>query len=151
MYNNICPYSFDLWWPFTMHAWSWGKKMSANGWNWRKNWEFKLMLKCEHQCHCACSLEIGTCIINDAGRQAAHKKNQRKYMVFLVEYCQKIFDTNVFKVYINFQHKKNTKLTGTIPLMIQFHFDICQQQKVVKRKTTSAPVLVKSRHNVILH
>jgi hypothetical protein len=32
------------------------------------------MLKCKHQCHCACSSEIGTCIINDAGRQASHKK-----------------------------------------------------------------------------
>ena len=39
------------------------------GWNWRKRWEFKLMLKY----HCACSSEIGTCIINDAWRQAAHK------------------------------------------------------------------------------
>jgi hypothetical protein len=29
------------------------------------------MLKCKHQCHCICSLEIGTCTINDAGRQAA--------------------------------------------------------------------------------
>jgi len=26
--------------------------------------------------HCACSSEIGTCLINDAGRQAAHKKNK---------------------------------------------------------------------------
>jgi hypothetical protein len=24
------------------------------GWNWRKRWEFKLILKCKHQCHCAC-------------------------------------------------------------------------------------------------
>ena len=40
------------------------------GWNWRKRWEFKLMLKC----HCACSPETGTCIINDALKQATHKK-----------------------------------------------------------------------------
>ena len=39
------------------------------------------MLKCKHHCDCPCSLEIGTCIINDAGRQAAHKK-QRKCMLF---------------------------------------------------------------------
>jgi hypothetical protein len=42
------------------------------GSNWRKRWEFKLMLRC----HCACSTEIGTCIINDARRQAAHKNNE---------------------------------------------------------------------------
>ena len=34
----------------------------------------KLHHKCNHECHCACSSEIGTCIINDAGRRAAHKK-----------------------------------------------------------------------------
>jgi len=38
----------------------------------RKRGEFKFMLKC---C-CAFSSEIGTYIINDTGRQAAHK-NQR--------------------------------------------------------------------------
>ena len=37
----------------------------------------QIMLKCKHQCHFACSSEIWTCIINDAGRLAAHKK-QRK-------------------------------------------------------------------------
>jgi hypothetical protein len=37
--------------------------------------------KCKHQCHCACSSEIGTFIINDAGRPAAHKK-QPKYMIW---------------------------------------------------------------------
>ena len=35
------------------------------------------MPKFKHQCHCACSSEIGTCIINDAVRQSAHNK-QRK-------------------------------------------------------------------------
>jgi hypothetical protein len=30
-----------------------------------------------HQCHCACTSEILTYIINNAGRQASHKK--RKY------------------------------------------------------------------------
>jgi hypothetical protein len=41
----------------------------------------KLHHKCKHQCQCTCSSEIGKCIINDARRQVAHKK-QRKYMVF---------------------------------------------------------------------
>jgi hypothetical protein len=50
------------------------------GWNWRKCWWFKLMRKCNHQCHCACSSEIGTCIINDAGRQAVHKKTTKIYV-----------------------------------------------------------------------
>ena len=87
------------------------------GWNWRKSREFKLMLKC----HCACSLEIGTCIINAAGRQAAHKK-PNKNTRFLVESRQKTFYTHVLKVYINSQRKKKkifkkiTKLTGTISL-----------------------------------
>jgi hypothetical protein len=31
----------------------------------------------------ACISEIGTCMINDAGRQAAHKK-QRKYMFYIL-------------------------------------------------------------------
>ena len=48
------------------------------------------MLKCKHQCHCICSLEIGTCTINDAGRQAAHKK-LRKYNFFL----QGVLDTTL--------------------------------------------------------
>jgi hypothetical protein len=70
------------------------------GVNWRKSWEFKLILKCKHQCHCTCSSEIGTCLINNAGRQAAHKKNERKYM----------FYTHVLKVYrsiLTFNAKKN--------------------------------------------
>jgi hypothetical protein len=36
----------------------------------------KLRNKCKHQCHCACSSDIGTCIINDAGRRAAQKNNE---------------------------------------------------------------------------
>jgi hypothetical protein len=39
-----------------------------------------LMLKCNHQCYCACTVSLE---INDAGRQAAHKK-QRKYMFFFL-------------------------------------------------------------------
>ena len=87
------------------------------GWNWRKSREFKLMLKC----HCACSLEIGTCIINAAGRQAAHKK-PNKNTRFLVESRQKTFYTHVLKANINFQRKekyfkKITKLNDIIPFL----------------------------------
>ena len=39
------------------------------------------MLKCKHQCHCTCSSQIWTCIINDAWRPAPHRK-QRKYTGF---------------------------------------------------------------------
>ena len=61
--------------------------------------------KCKHQCHCACSSEIGTFIINDAGRQATHKKTTKIHV--LVESRQTTFYTHVLKVYINFQRKKN--------------------------------------------
>ena len=57
-------------------------------------------------------MEIGTCLINEAGRQAAHKNNENACF-FLVETT---FHAHIFKVYINFQHKKLIKLTGTIPL-----------------------------------
>jgi hypothetical protein len=33
--------------------------------------------KCKHQCHWTCSLEIGTYIFNDAGRQTAYKKTTK--------------------------------------------------------------------------
>ena len=37
----------------------------------------QVMLKCKHQNHCACSLEIGKCVIYDAVIQAAaHKSNE---------------------------------------------------------------------------
>ena len=52
------------------------------------------MLKRKHQCHSVCSLEIGTCIINEA----AHKK-ERKYTFYV----------HILKVDINFQRKKKTK------------------------------------------
>jgi hypothetical protein len=55
-------------------------------------WEFKLILKYKHQCHCACSSEIGTCIINDAGRQAAHTKKQRKYTLYTCYEGISLFD-----------------------------------------------------------
>ena len=75
------------------------------GWNWSKCLEFKLVLKCRHQYHCRCSPETGTCIINDAGRQAAHKKTT-KIHIFLVKSLQTTFYTHVLKLYINFQSKK---------------------------------------------
>ena len=71
-----------------------------HGWNWRKHWKLKLMLKCTHQCHWTCSSEIWTCKINDA-----HRK-QRKPTFFWVESCQTTFCTHVLKIYINFQRKK---------------------------------------------
>ena len=42
----------------------------------------KLRFKCKHQCHCACSSDIRTCIINDAGRPAAHKKTRKIHVVW---------------------------------------------------------------------
>ena len=36
------------------------------------------MRKYKHHCHCAFSSEVGTCIINNAGRQASHKKHKYK-------------------------------------------------------------------------
>ena len=57
-------------------------------------------------------MEIGTCLINEAGRQAA-RKNNKNACFFLVETK---FHAHIFKVYINFQRKKLIKLTGTIPL-----------------------------------
>jgi hypothetical protein len=79
------------------------------GWNWGKRWEFKLKLKCKHQYHCACSSEIGACIINDAGRQAAHKNN--KNTGFKLMFWRWIL---TFK----FQCKKIIKLNHIIPLKI---------------------------------
>ena len=70
-------------------------------WNWRKRWEFKLTLKC----HCTCSSEIGTCMINDAGRQAVHK-NQLRYM-FLVKCRKTTFNTHV--LILTFNAKKKFK------------------------------------------
>jgi hypothetical protein len=54
---------------------------------------------------CACSSEIGTCIINDDGGQAAYKNNENTRF-FLFESRQTTFYTRVLKVYINFQRKK---------------------------------------------
>ena len=68
------------------------------GWNWRKCWEFKLMLKC----YCTCSLEIGTCIINDAGKQGAHMFSR-----YILTFNAK----TKLKFFFN-------KLTGTITLNI---------------------------------
>jgi hypothetical protein len=56
------------------------------------------MLKCKHQCHCVRSSYIATCIINETGRQAAHKK-QRKYHLYI----------HVLVVNINFQRKTKFK------------------------------------------
>ena len=81
------------------------------GWNWRKRWEFKLMLNCKHKYNCACSSEIGTCIINDV------EKNQQKYTLY----------THVLKVNVNFQHNNvlvffNLNLNEIIPFIHQVEF-----------------------------
>jgi hypothetical protein len=55
----------------------------------------KLMLKC----HCACNSVIGTCIIDDAGRPAAHKKNNENTR-FKVESRQTTFYAHVLKVHL---------------------------------------------------
>ena len=81
------------------------------GWNWKKQWEFKLILKCEHQCHCTCNSEIGTCIINDAGRQMHTKNNENTR--FLVESRQTMFYTRVLKVILTLNAKK--KLSKKLP------------------------------------
>jgi hypothetical protein len=36
-----------------------------------------------HQCHCTCSPEIGTCMINDTGRQVADKNNENKRFILM--------------------------------------------------------------------
>ena len=36
------------------------------------------------KCHCAFISEIGTCIINDAGRQAAHKNTTEIHVFCLI-------------------------------------------------------------------
>jgi len=73
------------------------------GWNWRKRWKFKLMLKC----HCAFISEIGTCIINDAGRQAAHK-NTMKIHVFLSNLAKRCFILMFWRYILTFNAKKTT-------------------------------------------
>jgi len=80
------------------------------------------MLQCKHRCHCAYSAEIGTCIINDAGRQAAqNNKTNNENTSFLVESRHTTFYTHVLKVNINIQHNKKafnkiTKLNDIIAL-----------------------------------
>jgi hypothetical protein len=68
-------------------------------------------------CHCACSSEIGTCIINAAGIQAAHKNNENtRFWSNLVK--RRFINTYLLK--FNFQCKKKkfffNNLTDTIPL-----------------------------------
>ena len=128
VYGNIHPYSYSarkgtrkkLWRIIIKQELTYATDMTV-GWNWRKRWEFKLMLKCKYRCHCKCSSEIGTCIIIEAGRQAAHNDNTRCYFVgFFVDSRQTIFYM-FWRNINNFQRKKrtvikNTNLTGTIPL-----------------------------------
>lgn len=87
------------------------------GWNWRKHWECKLMLKCQHQCHCTCSSEIGTCIINDAGIQAAHKPPPT--ICIDVFYCPPLLASE------NITHPWNSRCIGKILLYIDHHHMEC--------------------------
>jgi len=73
------------------------------GWNWRKRWDFKLILKF----HCTHSSENGTSIINDVGRQAAHKKTTKIHVVFFVESRQTKFFTMLWRYNINFQRQES--------------------------------------------
>ena len=73
------------------------------------------------KCHCACTPEIGTWIINDTtGRQTTHKNNENaRFFGRITFYAQ------VLKVYINFKRQKNffkksPKSMTLIPL--KFHF-----------------------------
>ena len=79
------------------------------------------MLQCKHRCHCSYSAEIGTCIINDAGRQAAQKnKTNNENTSFLVESRHTTFYTHVLKVNINIQHNKKL----AIKLQTQRHYNL---------------------------
>ena len=52
------------------------------------------MLKCKHQCRCACSSEIGTCIINDAGKQAVLRKTTKTTKTHVLFYVLKLNTCN---------------------------------------------------------
>jgi hypothetical protein len=64
------------------------------------------MLKCKHQCHCACSSEIGTCIINDAARQTAHKNNENSRFFGRISSNDVLYTCFEGTVYVNFQRQK---------------------------------------------
>ena len=70
--------------------------------------------------YCACSSEIGTCIINYAGRQAVHKKTQRKYTFLGSNLAKRRFIPMFWRFILTFNaekklSKKVTKLTDTYP------------------------------------
>ena len=72
--------------------------------------ESSLMLKCKNQCHCACSSEIGICIIIDDGRQAAHKKTTKIHALYSCFEC---------KYSLSVSTKKKKKLPNSTTLI--FH------------------------------
>ena len=81
------------------------------------------MLKSKHQCHCACISEIGTCIINDAGRQAAHKTTK-------IHVCCRISPNDVS--YTCFEHltfkAKNKKKTFKKITKLSFLINISEKK-----------------------
>jgi hypothetical protein len=92
------------------------------------------MLKCKHRGHCACSSEIGICIINDAGRQTAHTKKPAKIH----------FYNHVLKLNIIFHRKENfifflTKLNDIIPLISNTLVIVDGAQGSTQRPAKPAP------------
>jgi hypothetical protein len=90
------------------------------GWHWRKRKEFKLMLKCKHQYHCACCLEIRICIINDTRRWTAHKKTP-KIHIFWSNLSKQHFILMFWRYILTFNSKffwKNQQNNDIIPLKI---------------------------------
>jgi hypothetical protein len=106
--------------------------------------------KCKHGCHCACSSEIGTCLINDARRQAAHK-NQGIYTFFLSNLAKQRFILMSWKYILTFNAKKKklsksiTKINDIIQLLpalkvniiIVHPRDVAFPQALARGKTTS--------------
>ena len=125
VYGNILPYSYSarkrtrkkLWRIIIKQKLTLATDMIF-GWNWRKRWEFKLMLKCKYQCHCECCSEIGTCIINEAGRHAAHNDTTHCCFLLCFVFCRITPNDIVYvlKVYKLSTQKQLSNLTGTIPL-----------------------------------
>ena len=105
----------------------------------------KLRHKCKHLWVCACSSDIGTCIINDAGRRAAHQNNENTR--FLSNLPKRRFILTFWKYILTFNAKTKTfktitKLTSTIPLNFSIYVqtaEICTQSKIILyiRNTTT--------------
>ena len=77
----------------------------------------------KYLCHCACSPEIGTCIINDAGRQAEQNKNKNTHKKIikyensriLIESRHTTFYNHTLRVNINIERKRKKKFSKQLP------------------------------------